>query len=202
MSTDAKTSARSAVEAAAAAVDQTKPPAARPAEPPPARVAAARSGPAMSDRVRETLERFRSGDMEIDDTGDRFHISADKIPDGTTYEWKRVRVYGKEDVTYESTLERGGWTPVEATRHPEMMPRGHKGHIEREGMILMERPKEITDTIRRRDRLIARQLVDMKEDEALSQTPDGTLSRTEPALAKVRHGFRKEFAPINAEIPD
>lgn len=202
MSTDAKTSARSAVEAAAAAVDQTKPPAARPAEPPPARVAAARSGPAMSDRVRETLERFRSGDMEIDDAGDRFHISAEKIPDGTTYEWKRVRVYGKEDVTYESTLERGGWTPVEAARHPEMMPRGHTGHIEREGMILMERPKEITDTIRRRDRLIARQLVDMKEDEALSQTPDGTLSRTEPALAKVRHGFRKEFAPINAEIPD
>jgi Kef-type K+ transport system membrane component KefB len=38
----------------------------------------------------------------------------------------------------------GGWETVDAKRHPEMMPKGYVGSIEREGMLLCERPLEIT----------------------------------------------------------
>lgn len=165
------------------------------------RRAAARIGSNMSDRVRETRERFLRGDMEIDDTEDRFAIPVDKIPDETTYEWKRGSVFGKDDPTYSATLQRGGWSPVEASRHPEMMPAGHTGVIERDGCVLMERPSIITDHIRARDNRAARELVRMKDAEAMRQTPDGTLSRTEPALQKVAVGIRRNYGPAPGDIP-
>lgn len=164
------------------------------------RIAPARKGPDMSDRVRATMQRFLDGEMEMPDEHDAFYIDPSKIPDGTTYEWKRGTVFGKEDRTYAATLEGGGWSPVEAARHPEMMARDHSGYIERDGMILMERPSIITDHVRARDTRASRELIRIKEAEAKG-TPDGTLPRDEPALRAVAKGFRKSYAPIQAEIP-
>jgi len=198
--------ARAAVSAAVAAVSgasEQADAAERPAaSAPTTRIAAARSTPEMSDRVRATMDRFLKGDMEVDDLDDRFYIHPDKIPEGTTYEWKRGSLYGKEDVTYSATLERGGWTPVEAARHPEMMPAGYKGYIERDGCVLMERPSVITDHVRVQERRAARELIKIKEQEARGETPTGTLSRTEVAVQQNTIGFRRNYAPAPAEIPD
>ena len=65
-------------------------------------------------------------------------------PDGWTYEWKRNTLVNQEDPAYMTSLIRTGWEPVPAKRHPEMMPIGATKSIERKGMILMERPAEVT----------------------------------------------------------
>lgn len=78
-------------------------------------------------------------------TTDPFHIDERIIPDDWSYEWKRRSVYGWEDTQHQVTLGLNGWTPVPAERHDGMfMAPGAKGAIERDGMILMERPLELT----------------------------------------------------------
>jgi hypothetical protein len=56
-----------------------------------------------------------------------------------------------------------GWEPVPSKRHPEMMPIGYNGAIERKGMMLMERPSEISDMAKDRELSMARQAVSDKE---------------------------------------
>jgi hypothetical protein len=77
--------------------------------------------------------------------GDKFHIPAEIIPPGWSYELKRFSVWGKEDPGYMNGLGHVGWTPVMAETHPGVfLPLDAKGHIVREGMILMERPLVLT----------------------------------------------------------
>ena len=66
---------------------------------------------------------------------------------------------------------------------------GEGGTIERDGMILMMRPKEISDRIRLRDDRLARDQVRAKEAQ-LAAAPPGTLEReysdprTKPKISK------------------
>lgn len=120
--------------------------------------------------------------QSLDET-DRFKVNADEIPPGWTYEWKRKTVYGKEDPAYEVELARGGWEPVPASRHPSMMPKGKFETIERDGMILMERPKELSDDARAAELRRARLQVRSKEAQ-LNASPDGTFERDRPTVKK------------------
>ena len=112
-------------------------------------------------------------------------IIEQELPHGMTYEWKRKTIYNLEDPGYQVLLANNGWYPVEASRHPEMMPIGARGSIEREGMVLMERPKEITDAVLARDKVTARDQVKIKEDQA-GVAPSGTKS-------KGSAGFERRF---------
>jgi hypothetical protein len=127
------------------------------------------------------IRGHRSG--ENLDEADRFKINQDEIPPGWSYEWKRKTVYGKEDPAYEVELARGGWEPVPASRHPSMMPKGHYETIERDGMILMERPKELTEDAHAADLRKARLQVRSKEAQ-LNSGPDGTFERDRPLVKK------------------
>jgi hypothetical protein len=73
-----------------------------------------------------------------------------------------------------------------------MMPLGYAGEdiILRKGMILMERPQEITDEIKAKDRKAARDQVRMKEAQ-LNDAPAGQFERAnkDAPLAKVKKGF-------------
>jgi len=90
---------------------------------------------------------------------DKFHVDAHIIPPGWTYEWKLFSTVNREDESKALELRRNGWEAVPASRHPELMPSGNRSEtIIREGMILMERPQEITDYVRRRELEDARQL--------------------------------------------
>ncbi len=54
--------------------------------------------------------------------------------------------------------------------------------IERKGMVLMERPSEISEQVRRMDLMRARQQVRVKEQQ-LATTPEGTMTREDSRVA-------------------
>lgn len=131
-------------------------------------------------RAKEIMGHIGDVDAGTDD----FFFDERAVPDGWTYEWKRKTVYNQEDPAYQVQLSRTGWTPVPASRHPEMMPAGdHYQTIERKGQILMERPKEITDQFRRLDEKRARDQVRVKEDQ-LASAPTGQFDRDRPSIKK------------------
>lgn len=76
---------------------------------------------------------------------DKYYIPPEKIPSGSSYEWRTYAVIGEVDSIGAFHLTRAGWTPVPASRHPELKAPGSDGdHIIIEGMILMERSAEVT----------------------------------------------------------
>lgn len=132
------------------------------------------------------------GDYDPDSI-DEFYIDPAIIPDGWSYEWKRHTLLGKEDPSYQISLARGGWEPVPASRHPEMMPTGKTfAIIERKGMILMERPASLTKEARDVELRRAKGQVRAKEAQ-LGATPDGTMTRDDP---RVRPNVKRSFEPI------
>jgi hypothetical protein len=122
--------------------------------------------------------RGHRGDM--DEGTDEFHIDQDMVPEGWTYEWKRRLLLGQEDPSHMVALYRDGWEPVPLnrdSRHRAMMPRNWgENTIERKGMILMERPTELTDEVRQMQLRAARKQVRDKEAQ-IAGTPDGTMTR-------------------------
>ena len=128
----------------------------------------------------------------LDEGVDKFFIPLEIIPEGWTYEWKRKLLVGQEDPSYQVNLARQGWEPVPASRHRSMMPEGHYNTIERDGMILMERPKEITDEYRAMERRKAALQVRQKEQQ-LAGAPEGQFGRDDP---RVQPKIKKNFEPI------
>lgn len=127
---------------------------------------------------------------QVESGVDKFFIPTGEVPDGWDYNWKRKTIYNQEDPAYQVSVARGGWTAVPVSRHSAMMPGNWKGmSIERDGMILMERPMSVTDHVRRLDRQRARDQVRAKEQQ-LSATPQGTMEqefsdpRTKPRINK------------------
>lgn len=117
-------------------------------------------------------------------------------PVGWSYEWKRFTTFNQEDPSYQTQLAQTGWEPVPLSRHPEMMPAGHKGNvILRKGNMLMQRPAVITQRFKDMELRAARQQVRAKEEQ-LGATPPGTLTRDH---AKAQPKINKSYEPI--EIP-
>lgn len=80
-----------------------------------------------------------------------------------------------------------------------MMPYGYKGNeITRKGMVLMERPSEITDEVRQLEYRRARLQVRAKEEQ-LSAAGPGQFERSNKGndLVKVKKGY--EAMPIPEE---
>lgn len=98
----------------------------------------------------QRLVRRRKGASDI------FHIDPELIPPGVSYEWKRKAVYGQENPAYMLGLMENHWKPVDVSRLPHMMPDGWTGAIERDGLILMERPSYLTEEARQEDEAAAR----------------------------------------------
>ena len=152
--------------------------------------ASLRQAPRHNLREESSLERAKRRAAELkgsltsmDDTPDEFAIPAHIIPEGWSYEWKRKSVFGQEDSSYMMSQEARGWEPVPASRHRSMMPEGHYNTIERKGMILMERPKEITDEAKRQDRMRARDAVKSREQQ-LAEAQAGQFARNKPTISK------------------
>jgi hypothetical protein len=145
------------------------------------------------ERAAKRAEQIRQqrGDADIDSI-DEFYIDPRSVPDGWSYEWKRHTFLGKEDPSYQVQVARGGWEPVPASRHPEMMPTGNYTIIERKGQILMERPLSLTIEARDVELRRARNQVRAKEAQ-LSATPDGTMTREHD---RVKPTVKKSYTPM------
>lgn len=161
--------------------------------------------PEMRPSMREEDPRVRAARRaaelrdhlgNMDDAPDDFFIPKEDVPPGWTYEWKRKTLLGQEDPAYQVQLAQKGWEPVPARRHPSYMPMGYNGNtIERKGMILMERPLEITLEARDFELRKARNQVRQKESQ-LSGAPDGQFERNnkDSSLVKVKKSY--EAMPI------
>lgn len=157
-----------------------------------ARQAMREEDPRMRAAARaEEIRKHRQG-QNLDEL-DRFKIETHIIPEGWTYEWKRRTLFGKEDPAYQVELSRQGWEPVPLTRHPEMMPQGWENDtIERDGMILMERPSELTSEARDVELRRAKNQVRAKEQQ-LGSAPDGQFGRDHQ---QVRPSIKKGYEPM------
>tara|TARA_R110000868_G_scaffold102492_5_gene282192 strand:+ start:2430 stop:3080 length:651 start_codon:yes stop_codon:yes gene_type:complete len=143
------------------------------------------------------LRDHRGGDME--EGSDDFYIDLSDIPAGWTYEWKRKLVLGAEDPAYMVALARSGWEAVPTSRHPSYMPAsGDYPTIERKGMLLMERPTEITDDARDHEQRKARNQVRQKEAQ-LNSSEGGQFERSnkDQSLVKINRSY--ESIPIPKE---
>lgn len=148
--------------------------------------------PRMRAAARAEEIRKHRSNQNMDEM-DRFKIDAHLIPEGWTYEWKRRTLLGQEDPAYQVELARQGWEPVPASRLPMLMPQGWTGEtIERDGMILMERPSELTEEARDVELRRARSQVRVKEQQ-LGAAPDGQFGRDHQ---NVRPSIRKGFEPM------
>lgn len=153
--------------------------------------------PAMRPQMRDDDPRVRAARRaaeirghigSVDEGIDEF--AAPPAPEGWTYEWKRYSIVNQEDRTHQTHLRRLGWEPVSASRHPEMMPENSGSEpIMRKGMILMERPKEITEEVRELNLKRARAQVRVKEQQ-LTNAPEGQFGRDH---AQVKPNIKKSF---------
>lgn len=141
---------------------------------------------AAAKRAQEILENIGQADEGQDD------FRTPKAPDGWTYEWKRNTLFNQEDPAYMTSLLRTGWEAVPAKRHPEMMPIGAMKSIERKGMILMERPAEVTRKFEEADRRRARLQMRAKEEQ-LGSAPQGQFGRDH---AQAAPKINKSYEPL------
>jgi hypothetical protein len=134
------------------------------------------------ESVRRAQERAKALASHFDNIGsgeeyNKFDLRGVTVPEGWSYEWKRHTVMGAEDPSYQVELANGGWEPVPTSRHPSLMPvNTREPVIIREGMMLMERPQQITDMFRAKEKRDAKALVKQKE-EALGMSPIGQFER-------------------------
>jgi hypothetical protein len=149
-------------------------------------------------RAAARAAQIRGDNGGMDEGADEFYIPKGIVPDGWTYEWKRHTIWNQEDPAYAVQLAREGWEVVPASRHPQMMPSTwERNTIERKGMLLMERPSEISEEVRRIDLRRAREQVRIKEAQ-IAGAPDGTFTRDDP---RVRPNIKKTFdMPIPEDL--
>jgi len=158
-----------------------------------------RAAPRAEDpraRAARRVAELREHGGALEEGEDKFFIDSADVPEAWEYEWKRMTVLGKEDPAYQVSLARRGWEPVPASRHPHLMPAGwSRQTIERDGMVLMERPREISDEARLRDRKAAALQMRSKEEQ-LNQAPEGQFERSNKGNSLVNVKKSIEAIPI------
>ena len=121
------------------------------------------------------------------DEDNKFHLTDEEKRDfldrGMSEEWKRHEIRGKEDGSHMTNLkQRGYWTAVPGSRLPRF-GFSDDAPIIIDEMILMERPIELTEERRRRDKSKANAQVS-GQMEALEMTTPGHLERTKPKVKR------------------
>ena len=145
----------------------------------------------MESHVEEhEAPRLRTRRRKATVSENPFDIPRDEIPEGLDYEWKRWSNVGDHDPFYIAAQREQGWEPVPPKRHPNWVPPGYnEPHIIKGGMILMDRPMELTLEARKELRQLSRQQV-REAEQRLGMTPKGELSRD--ADDRVRPRITKE----------
>jgi hypothetical protein len=120
---------------------------------------------------------------------DPFYVNMAAIPADVSVEWKRVSNVGAEDPFYIARMREQGWEPVDPREHPDWVPvpPGYdKNTIIKEGLILMERPMELTREAQAENKMAAEQQV-REAEQRLGKTPKDTATRDLPEVAPRIH---------------
>jgi hypothetical protein len=110
---------------------------------------------------------------------DEFYVNLAAIPADISVEWKRMSNVGEENPFYIARMREQGWEPVNPLQHPDWVPvpPGYdKTTIIKNGLVLMERPKHLTDEARAESRMLAKQQV-REAEQRLGMTPKDTMTR-------------------------
>lgn len=86
------------------------------------------------------------------------YVNLDAVPPNVSLEWKRFSATGQESPFYLEALRKQGWEPVNPQEHPEWvsLPPGYDATtVIVDGLILMERPMELTMEARDDDKILA-----------------------------------------------
>ncbi|HQT62535.1 MULTISPECIES: hypothetical protein [unclassified Acidiphilium] len=133
---------------------------------------------------------------------DKYYVPADRLNPEMSYEWKRKSNMGALDVEHQVMLAENHWQPVQAADIPGMMPVGHEGAIERGGMILMSRPRYLTEEAEQ-------EILDISTDRVRSQeqrlglTEQGQLPRARPKISRsVAPLTKADRMGASRQIPD
>lgn len=147
------------------------------------------------ERARLRLAELR-GALD-DDTAqvfqDKFYAEA---PPGWTYEWKLHSAFNKEYPQYLAGMMRHGWSPVPSSRVRHLLYPEYEGeNCIVDGLILMERPKELTERRRERDYQNAVQQVKSKVESA-KEAPPGTAPRGPGAHPDLPARIKTHIGPM------
>jgi hypothetical protein len=125
--------------------------------------------------------------------GNRFDFDESKKPRHMAYKWLRVSLGGQEDKENQIVAEMNCWTPVPASRHPELSGRGGKDgeSIVRGGLMLVEQPIEYEQE--------SRQLQSFEAKDTL-ETQIQRLGLQGRQNGAARGGVRRQMAPVAGEI--
>lgn len=81
---------------------------------------------------------------------DPLYVDPDVIPHGVEYRWMRESIQDRPDNKRMVEVRRKGWTPVPASRHPDMVYKDFFGRLDHmnayiyhSGLLLCERPAEL-----------------------------------------------------------
>jgi hypothetical protein len=101
-------------------------------------------------------------------TPDRLFIDPNLIPDGYTLQWVTDSVLGQGVPQHRSEFEKTGWTPLhgddlDGQFDGMFMKKGATGEINVEGLVLMIRPKQMSEKAQSIDRKKAYDQVRIKE---------------------------------------
>jgi hypothetical protein len=122
---------------------------------------------------REPMHMTRTRRRRYSNTEDRYALPLDEIPEGSSYEWKRFSVKGEEDPFYLTAQREQGWEPVDPKRHPNWLPDNFSGSaIIKDGLILMERPMELTLQAREEQETSSRKQVRDQEKQLMQRPAD------------------------------
>lgn len=144
-------------------------------------------------QMRAQIARYR----EEDDAGNAFQIDMSIVPDGMSYNWKRLDdAYGKPDDAHQARLKRMGWLPVPAHRHPELFGYGKTKDEPaiHNRMLLMERPIELTKDAHIHNLKLARKNI-------ADQTAKLKISGQE-LMPRVLQQASRKYKAMDVDIPD
>jgi hypothetical protein len=165
----------------------------------PAVVAATRPS-LRRDSVREAEEyadKIINGLGGSLDVTDEFYIDPDTIPEGWDYNWKAIEIAGKPNQYHMVSQKRNGWRPVDASRHPEIMPDGSEGPIIKKGLMLMEMPKSLVDRYKKMQLKESRDQLS-NADRQLHESPAHTAPRDE-FPERLRVAKKEVMRPVQQE---
>lgn len=133
-----------------------------------------------------------------DDDDNRLKIRRELIPDGMDYQWVTDSVFGQPFSGRRASFERKGWIAVPAERHNGMFtPKGAKGEINVDGLVLMERPLEFSIRARNKDKQRARDQVRAKEMQISGGQAIQTAFDTQHPSARAANKVGKAYEPYN-----
>lgn len=114
------------------------------------------------------------------------------VPAGMSYEWKRETLLGKPEVEHQIGLRENHWRAVPASRHPHLAQAGEE-IIRRRDLVLMERPKYLTEEAQMEDLQEAMAPIQSME-EVMFGTKPGEMTRNHPSVRKNAY-VRQQYSP-------